>query len=465
MQSYSPFNSSIQDLCTADLAVLRTVSEGWYVEYKRDWSSASALAKSISALANTYGGWLFLGITEESKANPVAGSFPGISSDQADAVLQRLRKAAADHLNPTPHFETKLLGGPNTDLGLPSDRAVICVWVPQSKTAPHVHSSGQIYRRVSDASEPTPEKDRFVLDQLWRRSDDIRQQHKEWFNRDPELSEHEQNLPYVRLMLVADPWSRRDLWIGAEEGPIRAALSESTGVSAIPFDTVYTYSDGFIGRQLNGNDPENLTLTWRLRRNLVSDVLIPLPLYHVTDVNLLRLQLTGYEHTDRYLKLLRRHQTSTLRVVDLNYLLNVFIGVAEVQDKLCKLASWSDSYYLKIKLLNCWRTTPFIDTTHVLSHVEQRGLPMCLDRTSACPSGTSPENYIEVSRYSEFDSHETRVIVQGMLMFAPLAISFGLPISAPNEEESKDEPYYQALQQAGRRAIEVQRLRNLRQKG
>ena len=46
------------------------------MEYKSEAVPARALAKSLSAFANTYGGWLFVGVREESKDNAVAGSFP-----------------------------------------------------------------------------------------------------------------------------------------------------------------------------------------------------------------------------------------------------------------------------------------------------------------------------------------------------------------------------------------------------
>jgi len=158
MKYYSPFVKPINDVRTEDLIALKETVEGWYVEYKQESPNASALAKSISAFANTYGGWLFLGIAEESKVNAVAGTFLGILNSEVDAVLQRMRKAAADSINPTPHFETFVFSGPDATIGLAEDRSIIAAWVPESMTAPHIHKSGQIYRRVSDASEPRPEK-------------------------------------------------------------------------------------------------------------------------------------------------------------------------------------------------------------------------------------------------------------------------------------------------------------------
>ena len=193
MNAYSPFDKALQRLATADLAALREVSEGWYVEYKQELSNASSMAKSISAFGNTYGGWIFYGVSEKSKEEPVAGSFPGIARADVDVALQRMRQAVASHTMPSPHFETNVLWGPCRDIGLSDDRAVVCVRVPWSVSAPHIHKSGQIYRRVADGSEPRPENDRFVLDQLWQRSNDLRKKVSKWVARNPEFSEFEKS--------------------------------------------------------------------------------------------------------------------------------------------------------------------------------------------------------------------------------------------------------------------------------
>jgi hypothetical protein len=459
MQHYSPFGRPITALASADLANLFQTAEGWYVEYKQECPNAAAVAKSVSAFGNTYGGWLFLGVQELSKEHPVAGAFPGIARDDVDATLQRLRKAVADHLNPTPHFETRVLWGPEEQVGLAADRAVVCVWIPNSPYAPHVHKSGQIYRRVSDSSEPKPENDRFVLDQLWRRGDDIKRQHKEWYEADPEFAEHEKAVPYVRLMLIADPWAQRDIWIESDD-QVRSALGHSSGVSAIPFDNVYTSGDGFVGRQLKGNDPSNLTLTWRVRRNLKSDVLIPLPLYRADTPNGLLSSLKGYKYPSRFLSVLNQYTCRNVRVVDLNYLFNILIGVAEVQERLCRVAGWTESYFFKVKLLNSWRTLPFVDVPGILERYASFGPPMCLDSVCSLPRQIGPEHYLEVNRHEDIENERARMLVQALLMFSPLALCYGIPTWLPRPEDEVKPVYYESLQEAGRRALDAQTLRN-----
>lgn len=166
MPRYNPFQKPFEEIGVADLRSLQSVSEGWYIEYKREASKAGAMAKSVSAFANTHGGWLFYGVTEKSKEDAVARAFPEIPKADVDPALQRLRQAIANSVNPSPHYEALALWGPNLEFGLAADHAVICIYVPKEPNSPYVHKSGQIYRRVADGSEPKPENDHFVLDQL-----------------------------------------------------------------------------------------------------------------------------------------------------------------------------------------------------------------------------------------------------------------------------------------------------------
>ena len=461
MDHYSPFGSkSLAEIRAEDLAKLCEVHEGWYVEYKRQSPAATAIAKSLAAFANTYGGWLFLGVAEKSKDEPTAGEICGLPRDEVDSCLQRLRKSAADHLNPTPHFETAVVWGPGASVGLPAEKAVVCVRIPQSASAPHVHSSGQIYRRVAGASEPRPETDRFVLDQLWKRQDEVKKRHDDWHKRDPEFSDSERTKPYIRLMMIADPWFERDPWL-QDEDEVGSALGHGHGISAIPFDTVYTTAGGFIGRQLTGNDPQNLALTWRLRRNLQSDVVIPLPLYETDDVRMLELQLHGYTHVAEFTSILKKYTAGKLRIVDLNYLFNVLIGVAATHERLCAIAGWGENYYFRVKLLNMWRTVPFLDIQAALARFATSGLPMCLDAATSIPSSVGPTSYLEVDRHAQIESIDMRALGQALRMFAPIAIAFGVPpwLSTNDEEELA---YVRSLQDAGTRGIDVQRRRNSR---
>ena len=50
---------------------------------RRETPNAASIAKSVSAFANTYGGWLFYGVNEKSKSGAAAGEFVGIARENA----------------------------------------------------------------------------------------------------------------------------------------------------------------------------------------------------------------------------------------------------------------------------------------------------------------------------------------------------------------------------------------------
>ena len=182
---YSPFDKDLPEITAEDLEGLKRIHEGWYVDYKEQQLSPRNYAKAISAMANTYGGWIFIGVKELSRDDNRAGSFPGVDAGQIDLTHQHIRQGVAEHLNPQPFFETRTIDCPNAT----NDEKVVVVRVPQSSRAPIVHKDGRIYRRVGDASEPVPETRREVVEHLVERSKRLENKYRKWHKKDPELSE------------------------------------------------------------------------------------------------------------------------------------------------------------------------------------------------------------------------------------------------------------------------------------
>lgn len=471
MQRYSPFDKAIHDLQPPDLTILKNVHEGWYVEYKRQMIKASALAKSLSAFANTYGGWLFIGVQEQSGDNVVAGEFPGIPEEDVEGALQSLRKSAADHLNPTPFFETTVLRGPCDENGLAEGKAIIAVEIPQSHTAPHVHKDGRIYRRVADGSEPKPETDRFVLDQLWRRAEPLRKMTRNWIKRDPEFSQKDEGISYVRLLLCVDPWRQRDPLLGAPLSEIRRILKGGeTSLPSVPFDTIYTTEEGLTARQLKGNDPANYGLTWRLRWNMSFDIVLPLQL-HAPDVpDHLIGEFDGYVHAERFIDMLNEQGHTRPRIADLNFMLRLLLGIVSQYRHLLKLAGVGGEFYCKARVLNAWRMVPFVDVETLLDEFKAHGLPMVMDRTVTVPTGDDPESFVHIYEdlklKEEEDKEFTFIILQAIRIFALVVPAFGVPIYIENETMADSTTrLYSELIGVGDRAMTVQQNRNKRRTG
>jgi Putative DNA-binding domain len=461
VQTYSPFQCEFDQIKTSDLAVLRTVAEGWYVEYKREMPEPASIAKSITALANTYGGWLFYGISEKSKAEPVAATFGGIVRNEVDAALQRIRDAISQHSQPPPHFDARALFGPDNSIGLEAEHAIIAIRVPWGPQAPYVHKDGRIYRRVSDSSHPKLENDRFILDQLWKRGEPLRQEYKNWFDADPILSKAETSAPLLRLLLVADIWKDRGLQAKLLLSDIRDIVGPSTEAHTLPFDTVYSSSNGYICRQIADNDPERLGLTWRFRNDLRSEVIIPLSKYRMNPEELAA-AFNGYTSTERFAELLCKQRYCEPTVIDLNLLFHVFLGVTHIQKTFMKRAGWNGDIYAKMKLTGVWRTIPFIDASHVLEYYETHGVPLCLDEAVLIYRGSSMESFVRLLPKEEMDDEAHR-IAMALNLFWHVAGSLGIPLGInPDGDGSDIGPSIRAFLEAGQRAIEVQRNRNQR---
>jgi len=105
---YSPFQKDLASIAVDDLAALRRVSEGWFVEYKELLPSPGDIAKSVSAFANHHGGWLFIGVQESKDGLRTAAAFPGLDVDTVSGSVDRIRDAVRAHTDP--RFHTSKFG-------------------------------------------------------------------------------------------------------------------------------------------------------------------------------------------------------------------------------------------------------------------------------------------------------------------------------------------------------------------
>lgn len=465
MNQYSPFEKGFEEITIEDLEVLREVNEGWYIEYKQAVPKSTAIAKSISAFANSYGGWIFYGIKELSKENSVAGEFLGIEASELDAALQRIRQAVAN-ISPACHFETRTLNGPYESIGLQGGRAILCVVVPQSIEAPHVHSGGYIYRRVSDGSEPLPETDRSIIEKLFERSKKVVSNFKRWHDKDPEFSKAESKAPFLRIMIAPNLWGIPRSNFQFKLKTVKEVLgTKEARTVCLPFDTIYSRPGGFIARQCLNNDPTQLSTTWDLESDLTSDITVPLS-FREGNIYDIQNYLASYTNCEKFIQKLANSQIHETRVVDLNVIHQVLIGIIQAQRELQKRAEWPLNFHIKIKLLNVWRTIPFLDTDFFMRNIDQNGIPMCLTNNVTSPQGYHPETFFKVKEYRTDNMDDyIDVALQAMFSFIPIATAYGIPLldimsdEPVTEAERERADFYQQLMDASRRAMEAQHLR------
>ena len=455
-QTYNPFVASFDDVTVEDLVVLRTVHEGWYIEYKEAVPNPSSIAKSVSAFANTHGGYLFYGIKEKSKVDNVAGDFPGITLGDLEPMRERIRQAIAAHCAPAPHFDLRILSGPCDAIGLLADHFIICIQVPWSARAPHVHKNGVIYRRVSDSSEPSPENDRHALGELFKRQDSLLSMYRSWYEADPEFSEREVGQPYLRLLIIPDPWRQRDPWLSLPTADIGRLFNPDGEPITLPFDSIYSTRDGIIARQTKGNSLESLTLTWALRRDLTSEILIPIPCLKDSPAHDIECDLAGYDQEARFLALLKNHKYESLWILDLNQLYLIFLGIFDTLERLLMALEWEHGLSATFKILNADRACPFLDLESVMSGYEKTGIPVALNFLSALREHHHPDSFLDFQKHDE-NGEVMAPETNAAILMLYVARRFGISLWEDNDE---DNGMFDALRLAGDRSLMAQTLRN-----
>lgn len=131
-----------------------TDDESFFFEFKADDVTPKKLIKEISAFANTYGGYIILGIKDDK-------SIGGCKQ----WTEQRIHTTIHDSITPTPIFDVKRFR--------PNGENVFVIRIEEGNMPPYVTGDGHIYERVSSGSFPI--KDSAKLSQLYyKREDQLR---------------------------------------------------------------------------------------------------------------------------------------------------------------------------------------------------------------------------------------------------------------------------------------------------
>ena len=125
--------------------LLGSDDESFFYEFKSDEEDPKKLVKEISALANTYGGYIFLGVNNDKS---VGGC--------KKWTEQRIHTTIHDLLTPTPIFDVRKF---KVD-----GKTVLVIRVDEGPIPPYITTgSGIIYERVSSGSFPIKDSSRLSL--------------------------------------------------------------------------------------------------------------------------------------------------------------------------------------------------------------------------------------------------------------------------------------------------------------
>jgi hypothetical protein len=362
---FDPFRKPLSDVKAVDLALLRDVAEGWYVEYKRTSLNAERIARTLCSFANQYGGWLFLGIEEKGDHSGPA-AFPGIDAAHRVTTEQWIRQGAQAHCFPAPYFETHFVNGPCIDLHVPTDRFIAIVRVPPSDDVPHVHSSSRIYRRIGSSSEPHHEADRALVDQLLDRRKRLEGAIRRFTEFRPPLRDGDPSA-HVHVYLVTRPEgeysSKRTLAFNEFVEQLKSSGSQF-------YNNFYTTPDGYAARAIGRETPNKPHKTLRYGYDGWAHFTIPLDCFdagHASQPELRHLQhLREFEVA---------HAISGSMVVDLT---STLISLASLMSQYVQLLKRSGldgvPIFYRVALEGVWRTVPYLDMASFPAHARQHGL-------------------------------------------------------------------------------------------
>jgi hypothetical protein len=139
-------NKSWDKLRLVDVQKLLSSSddESFFFEFKSDEESPSKLVKEVSALSNTYGGYIFIGVDDDKKI-----------SGCKKWTEQRIHTTIHDSISPVPNFDVKKF--------IYNGLVVLIIKVEEGSMTPYVTNSGKIYERVSSGSFPIIESGKLTL--------------------------------------------------------------------------------------------------------------------------------------------------------------------------------------------------------------------------------------------------------------------------------------------------------------
>ena len=377
------FNKPIEELTKSDLNDLidREISEGYWVEYKREFQTSKKIAKSIASFANSYGGWYFLGI-EADKTKNIAIKICGFSLGEFPNPIDSFRESVKANIDPVPFFTTKLV-----EIG--DNKAVLIVHIPDNQETPFINKDGRIYRRISDSSDPIPEDNRFAVDRLYDNGKELSKSFDEFCKDARMFSRNEENQGWVNIYLSPYPLGlieRNEMWyskainrlIEISQKPLDIYLdaNKKIGSGNLPFNSGQMGVQSIILKQVTPEKLPYSTITAELFFDGKAKFFIPLEYVQI----LKNLDQLKSQKVIRVVKNLQESDKDSdfylIRFFDLKKLIAIVTNLLNYYQKWYYNDQLFNSLRFAISLENIWRVSPFVDSDEWGIFTENYGLPI-----------------------------------------------------------------------------------------
>ena len=382
---YNPFPKQLHSPLTVEdleLLISNEVAEGYFVEYKSTFPQNRKIARSIASLANTYGGWYFVGIQEE---NLIARELCGISLAEFSDPVAKLRDTIKSRMDPTPLFFSQMV-----EIG--DEKAVLAVYVPGDQETPYITDDGRIYRRVADSSEPVPERERSTVDRLVDRGRNVARGFADFCHDERTFSKAEEDAIWLQVFISPYPLQKQDtvdldglgkdtliklLDLSRTRIPIPVpGLKLGALEGNLPFTLAQPTDRSIILRHIAFGDGSMNSLELELFLNGRAKLLIP-----IQEIDFTADDLSSARNPDAQNEVhlfLSRSPHSYLRFVDMIILWQAVSVLTSFY--LTHSATIIDKHDLiwAARLRGTWRTVPFFDTRSWAEHVRSCGLPIIM---------------------------------------------------------------------------------------
>jgi hypothetical protein len=317
------------------------------------------------------------------------------------------------HVSPPVYFEHRVIDGPVEAVGLETGRSIVVVAIPEGPNPPFVHSSGRIYRRIADSSDPKPETDRAVLDGMWRKSEEVSRRLRNFVLGPTEKSHSDNTYCYVYFMedlTLSLPEYQLDL--AGFRDAMRAGL-QNRGMS-ITLDNIYATQDGFIARHvMHNNDPLNELASLRWWRT--GNARLTIPINYIQHSSHRPITDGLYK---QFLEMMGEQRSAYRWIINMDQWLVSLTTLAGRYLSLRQTLNAMNPVYGKIVFTNARSSTPFIGMESYLRVIKEHGFPVCQDSITMYPAGTASSAFELLTHQAAKDD-----VMQPIQLILPLALN------------------------------------------
>jgi len=385
---FNPFNKEFKSIHEEDLEILKTVCEGWYVEYKENFTDPKKIAKSVASFANAQGGIIFIGIHADAKTN-AATNFIGSNID-----LDFIHDSIKGNINPFPYYEIECID-------IQKDYPVVLIIVPSSDNPPHIHSDGRIYRRQDSSSDPLRENNRSTIDELYKKKEELQLQKDDFRNIDYGFCKGEDDKPFLCIYINTDPFRRvtikdfmrkqmLDQIFNHFNNEFELSLGDNIIVKGkLNFDSIHRDYESITLKNLKGSNLAYHGITLELDEFYCFKALIPLNYLIFSDYS----PEFGKYIEDNYFK-----SIDIIKFLDINFLVKITFGILYKYITFLNILNYDHFLEFTFETQNCYRTSLYGTSDYYTNYIRKYGLPICLKPTQRYPQTPRPIAIKEISQ-------------------------------------------------------------------